>query len=76
MKSDQAYIEMLLQDFKKRAADDLEFQGDVDEIMASINQIKLQIDRCARITHSILTFGRLETPKCKTSIWPNSFPKC
>ena len=58
MKSDQAYIEMLLQDFKKRAADDLEFQGDVDEITASINQIKLQIDRCARITHSILTFGR------------------
>ena len=58
MKSDQAYIEMLLQDFKKRAADDLEFQGDVDEITTSINQIKLQIDRCARITHSILTFGR------------------
>jgi len=58
MKSDQAYIEMLLQDFKKRAADDPEFQGDVDEITASINQIKLQIDRCARITHSILTFGR------------------
>lgn len=58
MKSDQAYIEMLLQDFKKRAADDPEFLGDVDEITASINQIKLQIDRCARITHSILTFGR------------------
>jgi signal transduction histidine kinase len=25
---------------------------------ASINQIKVQIDRCARITHSILSFGR------------------
>jgi C4-dicarboxylate-specific signal transduction histidine kinase len=58
MKSDQAYIEMLLQDFKERAGEDGEFLGDVNEMGASINQIKVQIDRCARITHSILSFGR------------------
>jgi signal transduction histidine kinase len=58
MKSDQAYIEMLLQDFRTRAGEDAEFLGDVDEMAASVNQIKLQIDRCARITHSILSFGR------------------
>ncbi len=58
MKSDQAYIEMLLQDFKARAGQDADFMGDVDEMAASLNQIKLQIDRCARITHSILSFGR------------------
>jgi two-component system, NtrC family, sensor kinase len=58
MKSDQAYIEMLLQDFKARAEGDAEFLGDVNEIASSVSQIKLQIDRCARITHSILSFGR------------------
>lgn len=58
MKSDQAYIEMLLQDFRQKAVDDPAFQDDVNEVLASINQIKLQIDRCARITHSILSFGR------------------
>ncbi|MDY0225373.1 MAG: ATP-binding protein [Desulfomicrobium apsheronum] len=58
MKSDQAYMEMLLQDFRDRAASDADFLGDVNEMAASINQLKLQIDRCARITHSILSFGR------------------
>lgn len=58
MKSDQAYMEMLLQDFRDRAATDAPFLNDVNEMAASINQLKLQIDRCARITHSILSFGR------------------
>jgi signal transduction histidine kinase len=58
MKSDQAYMEMLLQDFRTRAASDADFLDDVNEMAASINQLKLQIDRCARITHSILSFGR------------------
>jgi signal transduction histidine kinase len=59
MKSEQAYIEMLLQDFRDRAGDDSEFQADVEEMADSIEQIKVQIDRCARITHSILSFGRM-----------------
>jgi len=58
MKSDQAYIEMLLHDFRERAGEDEQFLGDINEMGASLNQIKLQIDRCARITHSILSFGR------------------
>ena len=58
MKSDQAYMEMLLGEFRDRAAGDPEFLKDVEEVMSSVSQIKLQIDRCARITHSILSFGR------------------
>lgn len=58
MKSDQAYIEMLLQDFQSRAGDDTAFLQDIQEVRSSIGQIKVQIDRCARITHSILSFGR------------------
>lgn len=58
MKSDQAYMEMLLDDFRKKAADDPNFLKDVDEVISSLTQIRLQIDRCARITHSILNFGR------------------
>jgi len=58
MKSDQAYIEMVLQDLKAKAAGDPGLLDDVQEVMSSASQIKLQIDRCARITHSILSFGR------------------
>ena len=58
MKSEQAYMDMLLQEFRTRAGDDRDALKDVDEIMASVGQIKQQVDRCARITHSILSFGR------------------
>jgi len=58
MKSDQAYIEMVLQDFKGHCGENSECISDIEEIQASVGQIKLQIDRCARITHSILRFGR------------------
>lgn len=58
MKSDQAYMEMILGEFREKAAADPDSLKDFDEIMSSLAQIKLQIDRCARITHSILSFGR------------------
>lgn len=58
MKSEQAYMDMLLQEFRSRAGDDGDALKDLDEIMASVGQIKQQVDRCARITHSILSFGR------------------
>ena len=58
MKSDQAYMELLLKDFRGRIPDDPEFDRDVDELVASLGQFRVQIDRCARITHSILNFGR------------------
>ena len=58
MKSDQAYMEMLLKDFRGRIQGDPGFDSDVEELMASLGQFRVQIDRCARITHSILNFGR------------------
>ena len=58
MKSEQAYIDMLLQDFMALPSADSDFLNNVNEITSSVNQIKVQIDRCARITHSILSFGR------------------
>jgi signal transduction histidine kinase len=58
MKSEQAYIDMLMQEVRDRAGDDADLRKDVDEIMSSVAQIRLQVDRCARITHSILSFGR------------------
>jgi signal transduction histidine kinase len=58
MKSDQAYMEMLLKDFRGRIPDDPGFDRDVEELMSSLGQFRVQIDRCARITHSILNFGR------------------
>lgn len=58
MKSDQAYIEMLLHDFDDKAGEDSTLSEDIQEVRSSLGQIKIQIDRCARITHSILSFGR------------------
>ena len=69
MKSDQAYMEMLLQDFRDRAVSNAAFLDDVNEMAASINQFKLQIDRCARITHSILSVrpgGKLRGAKYRS----------
>ncbi len=59
MKSEQAYVEMLLQDCKNMPADDPDFVNTMAELSSSVDQIKAQIDRCARITHSILSFGRV-----------------
>ncbi len=61
MKSDQAYIDMLLQDFRTRCGAIPACVEDIEEIAGSVGQIKVQIDRCARITHSILRFGRAGT---------------
>lgn len=61
MKSDQAYIEMVLRDFQEHCADEPKCLEDITEMTSSVEQIKVQIDRCARITHSILRFGRAGT---------------
>ncbi|NLV97753.1 MAG: GHKL domain-containing protein [Desulfovibrionales bacterium] len=58
IKSDQAYIEMLAQEFQNKMQDDPVSLNDMNDMLSSINQIKVQIDRCARITRSILSFGR------------------
>lgn len=58
MKSEQAYIAMLLDDLREQGDSRQGSSGLLDEVGKSVEQIRTQIDRCARITHSILRFGR------------------
>ncbi|MFW5488049.1 MAG: sensor histidine kinase [Desulfovibrio sp.] len=60
MKSDLAYMEMLLADFQQTGELPDE---DREEIGVSMEQVKLQISRCASITQSILKFGRQSEPQ-------------
>ncbi|WP_462324093.1 sensor histidine kinase [Desulfoplanes sp.] len=61
MKSDHAYIGLVLEDMKNKG--DFKEGEDSREIRNSLVQIKKQIDRCAKITRSILSFGRRGTPE-------------
>ena len=63
MKSDEAYIELLLSDLKKKG--EIKNSEDIREIDTSLAQIQVQIGRCAKITRSILTFGRQGKPEYK-----------
>ena len=63
MKSDHAYIELILDDMKKKG--DFREGEDSREIENSLVQIKKQIGRCAKITRSILSFGRQGKPEYK-----------
>lgn len=56
MKSEHTLMETILTGFKHGAQ--LKESDDLMELEDSMNQIKLQIDRCARITQAILKFGR------------------
>ncbi|MCK5541542.1 MAG: ATP-binding protein [Desulfobacterales bacterium] len=56
IKSEHALIESLLEDMSGNI--DAEKKEDVDEIEDSLDQIKLQVNRCSEITHAILKFGR------------------
>lgn len=56
MKSEQTLIDTILSDLKEKG--ELKESEDLKEIEDSIDQIKLQIDRCSKITHSVLKFGR------------------
>lgn len=61
IKSEQALIEILLEEigkFDEHANAANEANAAMDEIEASLDQIKLQVNRCADITHAILKFGR------------------
>ena len=63
IKSEYALIEMIFADLKKK--------GHIKEsersvgLEDSIDQIKLQVDRCADITQAILQFGRKGEPAAK-----------
>ncbi|MBN2034081.1 MAG: ATP-binding protein, partial [Deltaproteobacteria bacterium] len=56
MKSEQTLIDTIFSDMKSRG--DLRESEDLKEMEDSLAQIKLQIDRCAKITQAILKFGR------------------
>jgi two-component system, NtrC family, sensor kinase len=61
MKSEQALLSLLLDDLAQdKSSDGAQV---MDEIKDSLAQISLQIERCARITGSILKFGRQEETK-------------
>jgi len=60
MKSEQALIEMILSELKESGK--LEESDSLRELEDSINQITLQISRCAKITQAILKFGRQGEP--------------
>jgi two-component system NtrC family sensor kinase len=56
IKSEYALIEMIFEDLKKKG--DIKESDDLAELEDSIEQIKIQVDRCADITQAILQFGR------------------
>jgi two-component system, NtrC family, sensor kinase len=56
MKSEQTLIDTIFSDMKGRG--ELKESEDLREVEDSMAQIKLQIDRCAKITQAILKFGR------------------
>jgi two-component system, NtrC family, sensor kinase len=56
MKSEQTLIDTIFSDMKDRG--EVQESEDLREIEDSMAQIKLQIDRCAKITQAILKFGR------------------
>jgi two-component system NtrC family sensor kinase len=56
MKSEQTLIDTILSDLKEKG--ELKESEDLKELEDSIDQIKLQIDRCSKITHAVLKFGR------------------
>ena len=63
MKSEQTLVDTILSDLKEKG--ELEESEDLKELEDSMNQINLQVDRCARITQAILKFGRKSEPVSK-----------
>ncbi len=61
IKSEQALIETILEDFKQQQS--LSESDDMADFEDSIKQITLQVNRCSEITHSILKFGRKNEPE-------------
>ena len=60
IKSEQSLIEMNMSELKE--AGQLKKSESLDEIEDSMEQIKLQVSRCSKITQQILKFGRQSEP--------------
>jgi two-component system NtrC family sensor kinase len=63
IKSEYALIEMIFADLKEKG--EIKESEDLAELEDSIDQIKVQVDRCADITQAILQFGRKGEPAAK-----------
>jgi len=63
MKSDYALIKTIFSDLKKSG--ELKESEDLKDLETTLDQLKLQIERCARITQTILKFGRQSEPVVK-----------
>ncbi len=61
IRGEQTLIETLLAEMKD--AGKLEASETLSELMDSLDQIKLQISRCSKITQAILKFGRQSEPE-------------
>jgi len=61
MKNEQSLMEMILSDLKESSQ--IKESESLTEFEDSMNQIKLQISRCAKITQAILKFGRQDEPR-------------
>jgi two-component system NtrC family sensor kinase len=65
IKSEQALIAMILDDFKEKGPlkdIDEAAVSEIADLEDSMHQIRLQIERCAKITQAILKFGRQSEP--------------
>jgi two-component system NtrC family sensor kinase len=61
MKSDRALIEMIVSDLKKGTLE----EADLKDLEETLDQFKVQIERCSKITQAILEFGRKNEPEDK-----------
>ena len=59
MKSDRALIEMIVSDLRKKGKAE---EADLKDLEETLDQLKLQIERCSKITQAILEFGRKNEP--------------
>jgi two-component system NtrC family sensor kinase len=73
IKSEQSLIEMTLSDMKE--AGQLKESESLAEVEDSMDQIRLQISRCAEITQAILKFGRQDEPKSQVIYLTNFIPE-
>jgi len=63
MTSEQALVDTIFSDMMQKG--DLKESQDLADLKDSMAQIKLQIERCAKITQAILKFGRQSEPVSK-----------
>ena len=73
IKSEQSLIELTLSDMKE--AGQLTESESLAELEDSMDQIRLQISRCAEITQAILKFGRQDEPKPRVIYLTNFIPE-